>query len=76
MGEVNPMAVDMTFYWNMFFFGNMKMLLDVLLNFGYNPMLKSTLTKDQCTAVKEFQECYLGDKDGAYEQMRIRLWEI
>lgn len=76
MGEVNPMAVDMTFYWNMFFFGNMKMLLDVLLNFGYNPMLKSTLTKDQCTAVKEFQEYYLGDKDGAYEQMRIRLWEI
>ena len=76
IGVINPMAVDMTFYWNMFFFGNMKMLLDVLLDFGYNPMLKSTLTKDQCTAVKEFQEYYLGNKDGAFERMRIRLWKI
>eukprot|EP00984_Skeletonema_dohrnii_P028829 scaffold18977_cov76-Skeletonema_dohrnii-CCMP3373.AAC.4 len=70
------MAMDSTFFWNMFFFGNMKMLLDILLNFGYNPMLESNLTRDKCTKVKEIQDYYLNEKDGAFELMRSKLWTM
>ena len=74
--NASAMSYDSTFVTNMLFNANMKDLMDVLIDVGYNPMLDPTLTQslDNFTHVPAIQKFFLGLTD--YQTMRKVLWTI
>lgn len=69
--------VDLGFVRNLFFWGNMKKLLEFFTMFGYNPVMREDVSEDDLPNMQELRDYFLGKADGEnYRKMRAAIGEL
>ena len=76
-GDYDKNAIDLGFVRNMFYFGNVNMLLEFFTIFGYNPVFRNDVNAEDLPGIEAVREYFLGDaNEVTYAKLRKTLGDV